>query len=30
MEVSKSEWKLFRSKIAVWQEAYVEKLIKEI
>lgn len=29
MEVSKSEWKLFRSKIAVWQEAYMEKLNKE-
>ena len=29
MEVSKSEWKLFQSKIAVWQEAYMEKLIKE-
>ena len=29
MEVSKSEWKLFRSKIAVWQEAYMDKLNKE-
>jgi hypothetical protein len=29
MEVSKSEWKLFRSKIVIWQEAYMEKLIKE-
>ncbi len=29
MEVSKSEWKLFRSKIVVWQEAYIEKLNKE-
>ena len=29
MEVSKSEWKLFRSKITVWQEAYMEKLNKE-
>ena len=27
MEVSKSEWKLFQSKISVWQEAYMEKLI---
>lgn len=29
MEVSKSEWKLFRSKIEVWQEAYMWKLNKE-
>lgn len=29
MEVSKSEWKLFRSKIAGWQEAYMYKLNKE-
>lgn len=29
MEVSKSEWKLFRSKIAEWQEAYMEKLNNE-
>lgn len=29
MEVSKSEWKLFRSKIEVWQEAYMGKLNKE-
>lgn len=26
---SEKDWKLFRSKIAVWQEAYMEKLNKE-
>lgn len=26
---SESDWKLFRSKIADWQEAYMEKLNKE-
>ena len=29
MEVSKADWKLFRSRIADWQEAYMERLIKE-
>lgn len=26
---SEKDWKLFRSKIAAWQEAYIEKLNKE-
>ncbi len=29
MEVSKNDWKLFRTRIAVWQEAYMECLVKE-
>ena len=29
MEVSKSDWKLFRTRIAKWQEAYMEQLTKE-
>ena len=29
MEVSKTDWKLYRSRIAEWQEAYMEKLIQE-
>jgi|SRR6056297_2455437 len=29
METSKKDWKLFRKKIADWQETYMEKLIKE-
>ena len=29
MECSKEDWKLFRSKIPVWQEAYMERLNKE-
>lgn len=29
MEVSKSNWKLFRTRIAEWQEAYMERLVKE-
>lgn len=29
MEVSKADWKLYRSRIMEWQEAYMEKLIKE-
>ncbi|MDL2250082.1 multidrug transporter [Lachnospiraceae bacterium OttesenSCG-928-J05] len=29
MEVSKSDWKLFRQRIAGWQEGYMEKLNKE-
>ena len=29
MEVSKSDWKLFRARIGDWQEAYMEHLVKE-
>ena len=29
MEVSKSDWKLFRTRITEWQEAYMERLVKE-
>ncbi len=29
MEVSKSDWKLFRTYIGNWQEAYMERLLKE-
>ena len=29
MEVSKSDWKLFRTRIGEWQEAYMERLVKE-
>ena len=29
MEVSKSDWKLFRACIGNWQEAYMERLVKE-
>ena len=29
MEVSKSDWKLFRARIGDWQEAYMERLVKE-
>lgn len=29
MEPSKKDWKLFREKIAEWQESYMERLIKE-
>ena len=29
MECSKSDWKLFRAKIANWQENYMDKLNKE-
>lgn len=29
VEISKSDWKLFRSKIAGWQEAYMDKLNHE-
>lgn len=28
-EVSKSDWKLYRSKIAQWQEDYRDRLVKE-
>ena len=29
MECSKKDWTLFRNKIAVWQENYINKLNKE-
>ena len=29
MEISKSDWKLYREKIVDWQEKYMEKLNKE-
>ena len=29
MEVSKSDWKLYRVRIAEWQEAYMDRLVKE-
>ncbi len=29
MEISKKDWKLFREKLAVWQEKYMNKLTKE-
>ncbi len=29
MEVSKSDWKLFRDRIGDWQEAYMERLVQE-
>ena len=29
MEVSKSDWKLFRARIGDWQEAYMECLLQE-
>ena len=29
MEVSKSDWKLFRARIGEWQEAYMERLVQE-
>jgi len=29
MVPSKKDWKLFRGKIATWQESYMEKLVKE-
>ena len=29
MEVSKSDWKLFRARIGDWQEAYMKRLVKE-
>lgn len=28
MEVSKNDWKLFRTRIVEWQEAYMERLMK--
>ncbi|HJC11445.1 MAG TPA: hypothetical protein H9935_11680 [Candidatus Blautia merdigallinarum] len=29
MEISKKDWKLFREKLAVWQENYMDRLIKD-
>ena len=29
MEVSKNDWKLFRTRIGDWQEAYMERLVME-
>lgn len=29
MEPSKKDWKLFRDKIAAWQESYMDMLVKE-
>lgn len=29
MDISKSDWKLFRMKLADWQEKYMERLVKE-
>ena len=29
MEISKSDWKLFRARIAEWQENYMERLVKK-
>lgn len=29
MEISKSDWKLFREKVPAWQEHYMEQLVKE-
>lgn len=29
MEISKSDWQLFRTKLPDWQEAYMEKLIQK-
>ena len=29
IEITKADWKLFRSRITDWQEAYIERLIKE-
>ena len=29
MEISKKDWKLFREKLADWQESYMEKLTRE-
>ena len=29
MEISKSDWKLFRTRIVEWQESYMERLVKE-
>lgn len=29
MEISKKDWELFREKLAVWQENYMARLIKE-
>ena len=28
-EISKADWKLYRTRLAVWQEAYMERLTQE-
>ncbi len=28
-EISKADWKLYRTRLAVWQEAYMERLARE-
>ena len=28
-DITKADWKLFRERIGEWQEAHMEKLIKE-
>ena len=28
-DISKADWKLFRERISEWQEAYMERLVKE-
>ena len=29
MEISKSDWKIFREKLPEWQERYMEGLVKD-
>lgn len=29
MEISKADWKLYRERVADWQEHYMEKLVKQ-
>lgn len=29
MEISKKDWMLFRERIGVWQESYMERLVQE-
>ena len=29
VEISKSDWKLFREKLPEWQERYMERLVKK-
>ena len=29
IEISKADWKLYRERVVVWQENYMEKLVKE-
>ena len=28
-EITKSDWKLFRERVSIWQEHYIERLIQE-